>query len=877
MSNETIINTIVNKNLIVVQYIDDTTPDVSDPLSDNFADSDPILCKTRVSINFGKTWKELVLTSNGKKVKHYQPSYAVDEYILGIQSFNRLGDHGATIDFVVRRGDGSRFFLYTPIYYRLVTGYGQAVIMSTPSVTVLGWLVHNERGELVSDTASTPLKSFQRPNSYADYGDIANVVGKDFVYYGENSSDTGINFTTGQIINANNRYISSAFIALPYIPHLCSNAAINPEATKLINQTDTVDYVLNGKRYTIVKKYYTTYFKRGNIYNGYLHKDTPDLINYAGIDYYALVMPFIFVYDHSKIGLNDYSLEWVDVFNLEENCSSCKNSIRGSKKYEYFVRSLISNDPRFNDVTLGPSNTFLNYSANGGSNYWGGFSKYESNIYLDNAAHGGLIKINDKSTNNDVVGLIFGDNRIVCDKDPTIKDNWKKCAVMPGHEHPTVKEAFFYKKLYPGRVDDLSNDENVDIFITEDESGNPVNNYYTYFNVYAYRHPTLFVDVASDRVLAIPFENSSGDVSYRFCCLIKDTSTDRWTIGFKSESMAVGYKALTGQEYSDETFDHSLPSSPVAVSHITGAMFSTSSFIVKASVPPYIDPFLSVPNTVQNSIGQHISEEPFDWDDYTEESEECSGFDLIVTLVHNTTGLKLRRIIETESETCGYTDAGSQMPKKIELTLIKDIVYKFSNVATNKNTYIPFGAIKVQLDAVLDGAGKLIIRSKEDLFYSVSKPIYDKLGFKVVGGYLKITFPNPQYFGLNNSNATHTIAINGTTVINTDKDYVEPYNTSSLLAYGEAVKYEGILAGSVELSPNNFKTLNLTASYYGTDIIFEMVDTDQYSSLSDLLSFTNSKLVMKKNNTVFEPVSGTNNRFTKSSLDSADTLYAVKI
>ncbi len=140
MSNEKIINTIVNKNLIVVQYVDDTTPSEGHPSFDDFANSNPILCKTRVSVNFGKTWKELELTSNGKKVKDYQPAYAVDEYIFGIRPFNRLGNYGATIDFVVRRGDGSRFFLYTPIYYRVVTGYGQAVIMSTPAVTVLGWL-----------------------------------------------------------------------------------------------------------------------------------------------------------------------------------------------------------------------------------------------------------------------------------------------------------------------------------------------------------------------------------------------------------------------------------------------------------------------------------------------------------------------------------------------------------------------------------------------------------------------------------------------------------------------------------------------------------------------------------------------------------------
>ena len=889
MANEVIINTIVNKNLIIVQYVDDTIDYENWRQSYEWAEEYPIICKTRVSTNFGQTWRELPLDHNGRKVKDYMPGYALNEYIFGLNNHNKLGKYGAQIEFVIRRGDGSRFYTYTPIYYRVVQGYGDPVISSTPCVTTLAWLVHNERGELISGADWQPLKSFIQPNSISEFTDLSSI-GVEFAVYDSRdplgSISSGVNFSDGSLSAEAGQYLANPFLALPFLPHLCSHTALNPESTKLLNQTDTVDYVHDGKRYTIIKKYYTTLFKRGNIYESKRERgDAVSGVSYdefrISTDFYSVILPFIYVYDHSKIGTNDHTLKWIDVFNLETKCATAKNSIRGSKRYEKFIRSFISEDPNFSDSILGPSNTVFNYNAVGtdldDTNYVNlERSAAPSCIVWDSAPHGALLKVTDKSTSKEMVGLIYGNKRLVCTGDPTNKSNWINGVVVPGHEHPTIKEAFYFKKVYPGRLEDLSNEPDSDFVTVQAYNGGgdtiDVNYYYTYFDVFGYRHPTLYVDVAGDRVPAIPFINASGDIEYRFCCFIKDTISGNITIGFKSTPLNVGYKALMDSDF----FVTDTQKLPVAVDHITGAMFDTSQFVIRGDVGAYLDPYESESNTRPTSIGNGVYNQPYDPADYSLVATECVGFNLVETMRHNVNGFEKRVLVETESSTCGYTSGGAQIPKAINLVISKDIVHKFGTYLGYDTWVYGVGAILIRLDAVMSGDGRLIIRSKTSNFYSPSMPLYDKLGFVVASGNLEITFIKPEYYGLNQDNATHSIAINGTTVIPMDKNYVAS-TENVYIATAPATAYEGINCRNGINDLDYFKILSLTATKYGGNFIFGSNDTDQYPGLAEYLASKGHKLVLQVGDTIIEPVSGTTTHFTMNSVNSAEFVNVLKI
>lgn len=808
---EVVLNVIVNKNIVIVQFQTGN--------EGNYHSDVPIVtCRTKFSINFGKDWKEITLSSDGLSQEDFHKF--PDDTDGYINNSNIVGGNGCLIDFIVRRGDGTRFYMYTPIYYRPVQHNGNGIFVSYPNLMVMGYLVNDETGKAINTTARNPLREFPTLKSREDKENMESM----FTFY-----DCGANPQTGKFTPSLNHNVvyDSTFIAYPYNPIFHSNTSSSTDDLKLVNRVDTVDYTHNGNRYTIVKRLATVYIRRGNLtaYWDYdLEIPTPAMIS----DHYILVLPFIYVYDHKSFSRGETNLVWIDFLNLTEKLASLRGSLRPSAETARFVKSLFTDDLDFQTET-GNANTY--YSGTDTVGLPGALVQNETNLVLERMPYGELLKITDKVTKKEILGFLFGNRRYVCVGDPTVTANWVQGETKTEHLHPTKKEAFTYKLAYAEGYSDLSNDPKAKLvtyerkYDYEDEipSNESVDNeeiytdlvFYRKFNVFGSTNPPLRIDVAGDRVVAIP-DMSSGDLLYKFACFIKDPVNNNYTIGFKSESMRGGYSALVDNAYS---LSNPQPY-PVRVSSISGALYDTSTFIMTGVVNNFSDPFTVSPNSViPTTVIVDGDSGPVDLDTYTLIATECIGFDLISTYRHPTNNSIRRVVTQNQSAGCGYTNDGNQMPIMITLGIIKDIP-----MAWTKNGS-PYGVGHrgnvFNINCVLTGDGRLILRPRLSDIVSPSNPNDVTMGFDIAQSTQKLTiaFTDPSVVGLNNSRATHDIFIGQDTTITLDKNYTLTSNGGTA-AYAAAKTYNELSVGN----EGGLAFVTTHAYISGNDVVF-VLDT----------------------------------------------------
>lgn len=739
----TILNVLVNKNIIVVQYqlVGDVGPYDTDFL---------ITARTRYSLNFGETWTDIVLQTG---------SYTWSTAYTGFQE--KYGDNNCLAEFMIRNSTGGKFLLYTPIYVMTALIDDNSTLTPRRETRVVGWLVHDHTGRLVNEASLTNVMPEHQPLS-------------DTGLYGDNQLDYSKSTLKILSYTGNNPSIGAPFFGYPLASMSDSHYAASYNAQRVVNKVDTVDYTSNGKRYTIVKRYYNVYIKRGDILEGEQVGSTPN--TRINVGYYVLTLPFIYVFDHADFTASNPKLAWVDVLDLTNNLARLKDYLRPTRYIDAFVKSLISEDAEFHEDVI---------YARGFAKVLDGIRPEGLSLYIsflfENSAHGELMKVHDKEDNKDLLGLIFGNRRYVCTGNPLTPANWILGQVKNHHRHPTEKRAFYYRRLLPLTTLDTRHVPER-LF-----AGGPFGDYGVYYkkyNTFALTHQNMRIDTASDRIVAFPDRNYSddGDVRYRFAYFIKDKATGRYSIGIRSKGVETGVKGLTGnQRNGGEHY-------PLVVNRALGIAFNSSSFIANEPLAVYTNPLLPANNASapESSVDCQFSaymldvrdfRDEYDPAEYTE-STYCRGTQLCVTMTHNASGLTFNLLdgageVYPKDESCGFVSGANQPTLAFKLRLMKNLNAAISN---SRKYY-------VLIDAVFTGENKLILRPR-----AVDLNGWD---FKVTNDTITVTFLKPQEFGLTTNTATHTLTLGAENVIQMSSTYQESSNpTDWRAATCEANTYE---------------------------------------------------------------------------------------
>lgn len=745
LNTSAILNVLVNKNIIVVQYqlVGDEDPYNTEGL---------ITARTRYSLNFGETWNDITLQTGNHTWSNISEGY-----------IEKFGSNNCLAEFMVRNSTGGKFLLFTPIYCLSTMVNDYSTLNPRRETKVLGWLVHNHLGQLVNGN-NLNIMPEQQPVEFNDFTE---------------QLDIGYSPSTLKITDYKGRdtTLGKPFFGYPIATMSDSHYAGSYDAQRVVNRIDSVDYTSNGKRYTIIKRYHNVYIRRGDI----VEAQNSERIT---LGYYVLTLPFIYVFDHTDFNTGSPKLSWVDVLGLSTNLAKLKDYLRPTRYIDAFVKSLISEDREFHND--------LQY-ARGFAKVSGGFTPEGVAVHLslvfENTAHGELMKVHDREDNKDLLGLIFGNRRYVCTGNPLASANWVLGQVKNHHRHPTEKRAMYYRRLLPIASLDTRH------IPGRLYAGGPYGDYGVYYkkyNTFVLTHQNLRLDIASDRVVAFPDRNYSddADIRYRFAYFIKDKSTGRYSIGIRSKGIDAGVKALTGnQRNGGEHY-------PLVVNRAIGIGFNTESFIANEPLDVYSNPLLP-PDTAlvpESSIECSFNvftmnangvDDVYDPAEHTE-STYCVGMHLAIRATHSATGMTYDLLSDSnennpKSESCGYVQGGAQPSLAFKLRLMKDLNVKISN---SRKYY-------VLLDCVLTGDNRLIVRPKVTDF--------EGWDFKITNNTVTVTFLKPQEFGLTTSSATHTLNIGAENIIQLSSNYQESSNpTDWRAAMCEANTYEtlGSVGGS---------------------------------------------------------------------------------
>lgn len=692
-----VLNTIVNKNVIVVQY---TTNALQKNMG--FLASDSVInSKIRLSTDFGASWREITLqTNNDTWLK-----YGIDPVGLESTGHEMFGSDGALVSFIVRHSSGGRILMYTPIIKVFKTADDE--FFPVRRTQIMGWLVHDEKGNKLNDGTPFPVPEI-RPGSPDNHQQVMN-----------SNLWNSVNLTTGVISPSG----ANADIAQPYTTYHMDpmlGGELNEANTGqgLANRVNTVDYTHGGKRYTIVQLYKNVVVKKGNVYS---YEQTPGQ-PFIGFDYYAFTLPFLFVFDHDGFRNADKSLTWLDVFNLEGRLISMTNSVRGNKRAKAYIKSLLTDDANFNNTTGNDKVHFKCISR---------ILPVDTTIHFTPTPRGELMKVHDAEDGKDLLGFVYGNHRFVCTDDPTERVNWIIGEVPQNQQYPRSTYAFAFDRFNDKGL--LMMREDIEVKYAEAHEL-----YYREYSVPMSKHATLRFDVAADRVFAVadPARNGLNDLRYKFMAFAKDEDSGRYTIDFLPESIDVGVQALTQSNYQGES------NYPVEVSFAHGILYSTKDFIVKRPILAYVDPLdPGVEEPVEAS--QVIEEKEIDLDDWTLVSSYCRYIDRIGIYEHNTTGEQREWIEVLYDTSCGFDGAGPQPSKGTTMLLYPDL-----ELVVNHS--VP-GYRCVQVEIVFSGNGELILRPRADSF--------DSRFIESNPGSIAIKLDNPQRYGLTSQQASFNMSL----------------------------------------------------------------------------------------------------------------------
>lgn len=725
-----ILNTIINKNVILVQY---SNPNNEQGLGSlNTSSEDPVItCNTRISIDFGKTWNEIPLSSNS-------PTWG--NYPGGLGDADRLGTNGSLAAFIIRHSSGAKILIYTPVYKLFNNDMMNStqVFRSIP-VSMCGWLVHDQNGTLLNKTdANNPKHLVPEINA------PININGSNMDEYSEfdynpldylsayQDFNGRLNPHTGEISPFVDRPSAQhahpahnwRFSSLPYEGMLWAYEGESHKETNLVNKVDTIDYSHKGKRYTVVKMFRNVFIRKGNIFQNYydMYQQT------HGFDHYLITLPFIYVYDHSKMASQDYFLEWVDVLNLNNRLVSLENSARGNARARAFIKTLISDDPKFQNET-GPDNCF---TEQGQYN-----DMVNTSIYFLKTPHGELLKVHDKSAKLDLAGFMFGNRRYVCKDNPLSRENWIPGGVSPKHYYPAVKRAFAFDYLSPQGMLNIDEDPNAKFSYIHDL---PYKEYSTPFS----KNASIHYEVASDKVVAIAnTTNITGELVYNHVCFIKDSNRGMYSIGFLPNNTKLGYKSITGLNLSGGG------QYPVEVTAAKGLLYNTEDFIIEESIPNYIEPYdtvVELPVQTSTPVPYYI-----DMSAYSVVGVFCINFHLVGILKHNDTGDEIQVVIEYDSSECGRS-GNTQEPVFTTAYLYTETEFAANGIVNESSS--------PSIQVLFTGSNEVIFRGP---FYGLGDD------WVTQDNNITVKIRNPNQYGFNATNSTFTISLTGDTVIAMDE------------------------------------------------------------------------------------------------------------
>ena len=542
-TNEVVIlNTVVNNNIILVQYTRGTNKSPVDYTDmSNIAPAQKhggvVQCFTKLSFDHGKTWKELDLDLGGETYNKY-----------GIKTNEAYGNNGALVSFIVRHHSGGKLLMFTPIYRVCPTYKDEIHLVPHALVTIAGWLVHDETGRRHNKYSPFPMKEFD--NSL------------DISFLSKLSGDITINTTTAKInlLSADKEtgLLAKAFLAYPYEGQLDSDKSLGTYDTKITNLMDTVDHEFAGNHYTVVKRYFNVFFRKGNIFTDY-DPTTPDKPpSKYGVDYYVVTLPFLYVFDHRGFNDDVKAFTWVDVLGLVNNTKSLIGSARGSTKTNDFIRSLISNDHNFLKITQN-NNAYYKFATNDAI-------PLSTSFVFTKTPHGEIFTYRDKSNDRSLTGFIHCNRQLVCYSDPTQLGNWKRIQSTPQSSRSTFVTLISLNLLTTQGIQTLP-DYNTRLHI-----------HYTSVQTYYSNQGSITFSKDTDKLVLVP-SMVNNELVYRPVCFTKDNVIGKYGIGMLDMVSSIGYRGITGNIYSGDIDNY-----PIQMKNLLGVLYDTSGFLKSATV-----------------------------------------------------------------------------------------------------------------------------------------------------------------------------------------------------------------------------------------------------------------------------------------------------
>lgn len=542
-----IVNTIVENNIIIVQYKRGSGILPID--NSNLSNMTPtpvygpvINCNTKMSFDHGKTWKEITLDIEGETYEKY-----------GIMSNELYSHNGSTIGFIVRHKSGGRVLMFTPIYRVCPRYMDEMHLVSHPLVIIAGWLVHDETGRRHNKHLLHPMKEF---DNSLDTSFLSQFSDKIYI-------DPITAKITPSTLDYQTSLLSVPFVAYPYEGHLESDKSTSSESTRVVNTIDTVVHEYKGKTYTIVKRYFNVFFRKGNIFSKYDPSQPDKVPTKFAVDYYAITIPFLYVFDHKDFNNDTKSLVWIDVLGLVKNTKSLVGSARGSKKTQSFIQSLISDDPHFLKL-MENNNAYYRFATDASV-------ALSTSLVFTKTPCSVIFTYRDKSNDRSLTGFIHCSRQLVCYSEPIELVGW----LTPTPSNP-LPVASFLTSLSLNLLTETS------IHTLEHTSptyySTDLDIHYTTIQTYYSKRGVITFSKDNDRLVLLPsIENN--EIVYKPVYFTIDNTTRRVGLTLGDSVSSIGYRGIT-----DIIYDGDIGGYPVEIKTPIGLIYSSDNFLIEGTV-----------------------------------------------------------------------------------------------------------------------------------------------------------------------------------------------------------------------------------------------------------------------------------------------------